>query len=183
MMSLLRSYSTVLRFVLLFFGAYFLLSALYLLYLKNFSSQEFYPDYITNLVARQSNFLLNSMNYHASLRIPEFGPGMLLTLNKEFSVRIIEGCNAISIMILFFSFVIAFAEGFKKTFLFLLNGIMLIYIVNVARIVLLAIILYKYPEYEKLLHGVVFPGIIYGLVFILWLIWVKILKPSPDAKN
>lgn len=176
MKSLLQKYSSVIRFVLLFFGTYFLLSALYLLYLKHFSSQEFYPDYITNLVAKQSTSLLNIMNYNTVLEVPEFGSGLLLTVKNAYSVRIIEGCNAISIIILFYSFVIAFAEGFKKTLLFLLAGTVLIYIVNIARIAILVVVLYKYPEYEKILHGVVFPGIIYGLVFLLWMIWVRMLK-------
>lgn len=175
MKSLLKKYSTVLRFVLLFFGTYFILSAFYLLYLKYFSSKEFYPDYISNLVAKQSNLILGVLKYDSVLAIPESGPGILLIVDNAYHVQITQGCNAISIMILFLSFVIAFTQGFKKTFFFLLSGIILIYLVNIARIVFLVIILYKFPQYEKLLHGVVFPGIIYGLVFILWMIWVKTL--------
>ena len=182
MKSLLYKYSSVLRFVLLFFGSYILLSTFYLFYLKHFSSPEFYTDYFTNLVAKQSNSLLNAMRFDTVLSIPESESGMLLTINNEYRVRIIEGCNAISIIILFLSFVIAFAEGFKKTFLFLLGGIVLIYIINIVRIAILVITLYKYPQYEKLLHGVVFPGIIYGLVFLLWMIWVKMLKSQENEK-
>jgi exosortase family protein XrtF len=44
---------------------------------------------------------------------------------------------------------------------------------NVIRIALIAIALYHYPEQEHLLHGVVFPLFIYGVVFLLWVIWVN----------
>lgn len=182
MKSLLKKYSTVLRFVLLFFGTYFLLSALYLLYLKAFSSQEFSSDYFTSLVAEQVNFLLQALKYDSFLGIPESGQGILLTIDSVFHIRIIEGCNAISVIILFLSFVFAFAQGVKKTIMFILAGMVLIYLVNIARIIILVIVLYKYPQYEKILHGVVFPGIIYGLVFLLWMVWVGMLKIERNEK-
>jgi exosortase family protein XrtF len=87
--------------------------------------------------------------------------------------RIVEGCNAISVIILFIAFVIAFKGDFKKTVLFVLAGSILIHLLNVVRIALIAIALYHYPQHEHLLHGVIFPLIIYGIVFLLWVIWVN----------
>jgi len=101
---------------------------------------------------------------------------MKLYVNNEFLARIVEGCNAASIIILFISFIIAFAEKFKKTALFLLAGGVLIYVVNIIRIAILTIMYYEYPQYQEILHSVVFPAIIYGMVFILWMIWVRMLS-------
>ena len=103
---------------------------------------------------------------------------MLLTIDNSYTVSIVEGCNSISVIILFVAFIVAFAENFKKTVLFILAGAVLIYIVNLLRIAILVVALYKYPQYENVLHSVVFPGIIYSLVFILWMIWVRMLKPN-----
>ena len=61
----------------------------------------------------------------------------------------------------------------KETLLFILLGSVLIHILNIARIALLCMALYSFPEYEHMLHGVVFPLIIYGIVFLLWVIWVN----------
>ena len=108
---------------------------------------------------------------------------MVLNMNGRYLASIIEGCNAISIIILFIAFIVAFAKGFKKTFFFIFVGSLLIYVVNVLRIVILAIALYHYPNQEKLLHGVVFPGIIYGMVFLLWMLWIKKLVPKNEAKD
>jgi exosortase family protein XrtF len=138
------------------------------------------PDIITHLVAKQSSDLINSLGYTARVVADPTNPTMQLFVEDKFLARIIEGCNAVSIIILFIAFVIAFAETIKKTLLFILAGAVLIYAVNILRIVILAITLYEYPEQKELLHGVVFPGFIYGMVFILWMIWIRMLKIVKD---
>ena len=47
--------------------------------------------------------------------------------NGKYFARIIEGCNAVSVIILFIAFVIAFSGKWKTTFLFALVGSLLIY--------------------------------------------------------
>src|SRR5690554_7241579 len=104
---------------------------------------------------------------------------MLLIIDNNYAVNIVEGCNAASVIILFVSFIISFAERFKKTFIFLLAGAVLIYVVNIIRIALLAIALYEFPDYQEVLHSVIFPAVIYGMVFILWIVWVRTLNAKP----
>ncbi len=159
-------------------GTYLILGILYSVYLKASEKGAYLPDYITNLVAKQSAAVLDSFGYSSVLIPDHLDEGMLLTIENKYTVSIVEGCNSISVIILFVAFVIAFAERFKKTFLFLLAGSVLIYIVNILRIAILVVALYKFPEYEKILHSVVFPGIIYSMVFILWMVWVRMLKPN-----
>ena len=171
-------YKSVIRFVVLFLGSYLLLSVLYSFYLKASASSGFFPDYFTNLVAHQSAAILDALGYNTVLFDNHARGGVYLTIKESYTVNIVEGCNSISVIILFVSFVIAFAEKFKKTFLFLLVGMVLIYIVNVARISLLVIALYKFPEYQEVLHSVIFPAVIYGMVFILWIAWVRMLNPK-----
>ncbi len=181
MKELFAKYKTVIRFVLLFIGSYLLLSVLYAIYLK-ISANGFYPpDYITNLVARQSNACVEGFGYQSVLSPDNLEEGVLLTIENKFTAVIVEGCNAVSVIILFVSFIIAFAERFKKTFLFILAGTVLIYVVNILRIAILVVATYKYPQHEDILHSVVFPGIIYSMVFILWMVWVWMLKPQKAA--
>lgn len=97
---------------------------------------------------------------------------MKLFINNKFVARIIEGCNSISIIILFVSFIIAYAGKIKTTFFYLIFGCVLIYIVNLMRIVILTVGLYHYPWRREILHSVIFPLIIYGLMFLLWMFWV-----------
>lgn len=153
-----------------------------MVYLNTSFTGNYYPDYITNLVANQSSELISSFGYDAEVLPHKTETSMKLYMNQVYLARIVEGCNAISIIILFVAFVISFAENFKKTFLFLFAGGALIYAVNIVRIAILAIAIYKYPEYTDTLHGVVFPAIIYGMVFLLWMIWVRML-PKTTLEN
>jgi exosortase family protein XrtF len=70
----------------------------------------------------------------------------------------VEGCNAVSVMILFV-FVFAFYKGKKLVFVIL--GLILLYIMNVLRIVGLNIDS-DYKEYGKTFHDYIFPAVIYG---------------------
>jgi exosortase family protein XrtF len=162
----------------LFLGTYLILSVLYGLYLNISQGSTYPPDVITNLVAKQSSDVISSFGYSARVIPDPKNPFMQLYVEGKFLARIIEGCNAVSIIILFISFVIAFSETIKKTVLFIFAGAALIYAVNILRIVILAISLYEFPEQKELLHGVVFPGLIYGMVFILWMIWIRSLKTA-----
>lgn len=178
MKELFKKYKIVVRFVVLFLGTYLVLSILYALYLKISINAGYFPDYFTNLVARQSAAVLESLGYNSYLTPHELEDGILLTIDNKYSVSIVEGCNSISVVILFVAFIIAFAENFKRTLLFLFAGAVLIYVVNILRIAILVVALYKYPGYENILHSVIFPGVIYSMVFILWMVWVRMLKPK-----
>lgn len=133
----------------------------------------YYPDYFTNLVAYQSEAIIDGMGYKTEVVPHPNEPSMKLFVNGSYLARVIEGCNSISVIILFISFIIAFSNTWKTTFFYVISGSVLIYIVNLLRIALMAIALFHYPEYKDVLHDVVFPGIIYGMVFLLWILWVN----------
>lgn len=152
---------------------YGVLSFVYKFYLQFSDGSKFYPDYMTHLVSLQSEALLNTFGYHVEVLPHPNEPSMKLFVNGKYLARIIEGCNAVSVIILFVSFIIAFSGKLKTTFLYLLSGSVLIYTVNLIRIVILSLGLYHYPEQSNFLHTVVFPGIIYGMVFLLWIFWVN----------
>ncbi len=152
---------------------YALLSVVNKLYLQYSDGSKFYPDFMTNLVSLQIETLLNSFGYQTQVVPHPDEPSMKLILNGKYLARIIEGCNAISVVILFLSFIVAFSGKLKATFFYILSGSVLIYAVNLLRIVILTLGLYHYPQYSNVLHTVIFPGIIYGMVFLLWIFWVN----------
>ena len=173
MRGLFIKYKLVIRFILTFLLVYIVLSVAYKFYLDLSNGSEYYPDFITNTVAHQSEDVLNSLGYKTQVVPHPDEPSMKLIIRDKYVARVVEGCNAISIIILFLSFVIAFSGTFKTTFLFILAGSTLIYVVNLIRIVILSIGLYHYPWRREVLHVVIFPAIIYGMVFLLWMFWVN----------
>lgn len=174
MLQLIRKYRTVLKFIIIFLGTYVVLSVIYSWYLNSFSSTIYYPDFITHLVARQSRAVISSLGYEAGITPALDFPSMDLTVNGYFVARIIEGCNAVSIIILFISFMLAFFGKLKNTLLYLFAGVVIIYVMNIVRIAVLSVGIYELPQYAHFLHEVIFPLIIYGTVFVLWVLWIRI---------
>ncbi|WP_316635246.1 exosortase family protein XrtF [uncultured Flavobacterium sp.] len=167
----LIQFKPFLIFIGTFFAAYIVLTFIYKFYLNSFGLND--VDGITKIVGRNVEQLMQLFNTDFKVDINRHNPWLDIWYNKKHMARIIEGCNAISVTILFVSFVVAFSGKFKPTFLFILLGIFLIYICNVARIAFLVVLVYNFPGYAHFLHGVFFPLVIYGMVFVLWVIWIN----------
>ena len=184
MKSLLVKYKSVIKFILTFLIVYGALTFSYKLYLTFSTGENYYPDYLTNLVAKQSVSLLETAGYKAEIFPYPTHAYQMLIVNDKYVAKIVEGCNSISVIILFLSFIVAFSGRFKATVIYILAGSVIIYVANLLRVVILSIGLYHYPWRSEVLHSVVFPAMIYGMVFLLWMIWVKRYKKInlQDAK-
>lgn len=180
-MGVLRKNRPFFLFLIRFAVGYVVLSGLYWLYLGRFDAAHHEPDGMTYVVAHQAQLLAGSS---ASIAPHPSEASYRFFIHGKSVVRIVEGCNGISVMILFAAFTIAFASTFKRTLVFTLVGVAVIHILNIVRIALLALGFYHYPEYGDLLHEVFFPLFIYGVVFGLWLLWVfKFSGYAAKAKN
>lgn len=175
-MKALRPYYPVFKFVATFGAIYLFLSLIYYGYLQQDYSNYNYPDPASSQVAYQTQQSLILFGYDARISNSSGHPSVYMYINNKAVYRVIEGCNGISVMILFVAFVLAFAKTWKKTMMFIILGLLFIHIVNVMRLVLLAIIKYRWPEYNHISHEIVFPAIIYGSVILLWVYWIK--KPK-----
>ena len=173
MRELLAKYKLVIKFIVTFLLVYGALTLGYFIYLKFSDGSKFYPDYMTNLVAQQTNTLINSLGYESQVVPHPKEPSMKVIINRKFVARVIEGCNAVSVINLFLAFIIAFAGKFRSTLLYCFAGSIIIYAFNLIRIVILSIGLYHYPWRREILHEIIFPMLIYGTVFLLWMVWVN----------
>ena len=174
----LVQFKPFLIFIGTFFSAYIVLTLIYRFYLNSFAAND--VDGLTTIVSHNVEKLMQLFNCDIIIKKSVLHPYYEVWYNGKFTIRVIEGCNAISVIILFVSFIIAFYGKFKTTLLFIVMGSVLIYIMNVIRIAFLTVLLFYFSENEHVLHGVLFPLIIYGLVFVLWLFWVN--KFSKYAK-
>lgn len=180
-MSLLQKNRPFFIFLLKFGVSYLLLSAMYWLYLNQFDASKNEPDGITYLVAWQSRDVVLLLGQTASIAPHDKEASYRFMIEGKRVARIVEGCNAVSVMILFTAFIIAFSSTLKRTLLFIFSGIAVIHILNIVRVALLGLGYYHYPQYKDILHDIVFPLFIYGVVFLLWIIWVQ--KFSGNAKR
>jgi exosortase family protein XrtF len=181
MFELIKQYKPFLIFLLGFFGSYLILVGLYKVYLSQYDVSKFEPDGMTTVVSEQANWLTNLFGERSRIEQSALEPAYNAFINQKQVARIIEGCNALSVMILFSSFIIGFRGPIKNTLWYILFGVFLIHIFNVLRISLITLGLFYFPEHRKLLHDYLFPLFIYGVVFLLWLLWVN--KFSYHAKK
>lgn len=173
----------VIYFLLRFFVSYFLLTGVYQLYIQR--SQQKSPEYqccgITNLVSKQVESVGNFLGFNIVTKQNPDELSQQIFLDDQVVAQIVEGCNAVSVIILYIAFIIAFKGSFRNTILFVIIGSFLIYALNILRIVLISWGLYKYPQYGDLLHQILFPAIIYGFTLLLWIIWVKYFAVNSNS--
>ena len=175
----------IIKFLLKFFITYFLLLGIYSFYLKQTQQKEgvFSCAPITKTVALQTQQLAHFLGYKSKTFQHESELSMKFYVSDVYASRIVEGCNSISIIILFLTFIIAFSGSLKATLIYGVLGSIIIYIMNIIRILILSMLMYKYPEYQYFLHSLLFPAIIYGTTFLLWIVWVNKFSHLKKIKN
>jgi exosortase family protein XrtF len=171
----LNKYKNITVFLIKFFGTYFILFAIYAAYLNSSQNKEegFQCSSLTTQVANQTVSFLNAFGYNVTSVQHEAEMSVKLLVCNRYVARVIEGCNSISIIILFLGFIISFAGPWKATIIYIITGSAIIYIINILRIAFLTMMLYKFPNEQMILHNLIFPAIIYGTTFMLWVIWVQ----------
>jgi exosortase family protein XrtF len=166
-------YRPFLLFLVKFIFSYLVLTIIYQYYLNQFDLKNNEVDGFTKLVSTQVEQVLLFFNGNVHIELHPTQPCYKFYYNGKYISRIIEGCNALSVIILFISFVIAFSGKLKNTIYFIIFGSIIIHFLNITRIALLMVAFYNFPEANFILHDILFPLVIYGTVFILWIIWVN----------
>src|SRR6478752_10305733 len=112
----LIQYKPFLLFLAKFLISYLVLTFIYKSYLNQFNQAV---DGFTQLVAQQSTRVLQLLDRDAAVILENAPLHIKFFYHNIYIVRIIEGCNALSIMILFTAFIIAFTGKFKQTVLYI----------------------------------------------------------------
>ena len=86
---------------------------------------------------------------------------------------IADGCNALELYALYFGFLMSFPSPFKRKIIFTVVGIVLMFIANVFRLTALAIMNMHRINAVDMAHHYVFKIVIYGLIFGLWVLFIK----------
>lgn len=104
--------------------------------------------------------------------------GRVMGLNEFPGVEIVDGCNGITAIGLFIGFIYAYPGEWKNKLSFSLLGVCLIYLVNLLRIILLALTQAYYPAFFDFMHDYSITTIFYLFIFLLWMIWVNYSESS-----
>jgi exosortase family protein XrtF len=96
-----------------------------------------------------------------------------LWLNGKKVVGIADGCNALELYVLYIGFLFAYPVGIKRTGLFILAGVPLIYIANIVRLAVLAYMNMHRISAVSIAHHYVFKLVVYALIFGLWVLFIR----------
>lgn len=161
--------------MLKFVGLYIVLNTLYGLWISSYTP---FPDPLTKVVTRNAAAMISVAQDNVSVGAAVNSPNVPIQQNGKTVVSVYEGCNSLNVMIVFLSFVISYTGTLKKTLLFGLFGIVLIYFANLGRVSLLYFIAKYYPHSLYFFHKYLFTGLLYVLVFVLWYFWVRRIWPK-----
>ncbi len=156
------------RFVAAFIIKGFTLYIVWFLLYDNWLLKDGLVDHflIQHLVDATS-FILNSIGYQTFQYADAVG------IDGTHGVLIGAPCNGLDLFALFTGFIIIFPGKMTYKIIFIPIGLLVIHILNILRLVSLALVVLYSPNSLDFNHKYTFTVIIYGIVFLLWMLWVK----------
>jgi exosortase family protein XrtF len=157
----------------------FLASAFFLLLLWVLLT-SFFPSVVAdmhyNIIRPQADisaFFLRLFGYVVDQDYMVNGCEARLVFAGGGSLCIGSGCSGLELFILFFGFILLMRGRLKDKLWFIPLGFAAILLLNIIRIILLAVIFYHTPQYLDFNHKYTFVIIVYGAIFGLWVLWVN----------
>jgi len=164
-----------LRFIIGTVGSYLVWFILYEFLLKPNGRID---HILTENISIVTCYLLNLGGYDSYYTIGKKLGETYIFLNDDIlpTVRIGAACNGLEMLVIF-SFFIAWYPGNKYVKLgFIGAGLLLIHSLNILRNFVLTILAINRSIYFELFHRYIFIFLIYGTIFILWMIWANYLS-------
>lgn len=157
-------------FLIKFLGLYLSLNLLYGIYVTHYSPR---PDPITRMITHHSAALLSISGWKSVVVDHPTKPTSAIVYRSKPIVTVYEGCNSLNVMIVFVVFLFSFGKLTKALSWFVPVGLAVIYLINILRIDFLFLVSLKLPHFWYFTHKYLFTAIIYFVVFLLWLVWLK----------
>jgi exosortase family protein XrtF len=158
------------RFFILAFALYFVWYLTHELVIKPYTAID---EKLISLIVSNSADFLKALGFN-TYQSYEDKDMQLVGVDGAHPVWIGAPCNALTLFMFFTLFIMAFPGSIKKKLWFIPMGIIIIHIANVLRVSALALISFYAPTYLEFNHTYTFTIIVYGIIFLLWMWWVKI---------
>lgn len=114
-----------------------------------------------------TQFFLNAFGYETFQYADSVG------VDGTHGVLIGAPCNGMALFALFTGFILIFPGKIKHKLFFIPVGLLIIHILNIIRLVGLAMIVVYFPKSLEFNHKYTFTFIVYAVVFLMWVIWIK----------
>jgi exosortase family protein XrtF len=101
------------------------------------------------------------------------GADRLIGIDGSSGLWIGDSCNGITLFAVFAGFILAFPGNAKSKLWYIPLGIVSIHLMNVVRIIVLAILDLHSRAWTEFNHTYTFTMIVYGYIFFLWIYWIN----------
>lgn len=157
--------SEVGKFLLKVIGIYLCWYAIYELWLLPDGSLD---EWLTINIVSVSAGILEIAGYEF------YASGRLIGVGESAGIYLADGCSGIAAIGLFIGFVVAYPGKWIPRISFIATGIGVIYLVNIIRIVILAITQAHWPSIFDITHDYSTTAIFYLVIFVLWMVWANL---------
>ena len=125
---------------------------------------------VIEIILHHCAFLLDLFEFNV-----EIDPvNRILRLRNTSGVEIGEPCIGFEVTALFTALIISFKGSLTKKIWFIPLGVLVIYILNLIRISVLALLVTINPEIWELNHKFIFTIIVYSFIFMMWRYWLQL---------
>jgi len=166
----IKEFKPTILFLVKFVGIYVVGNFLYGLYVTAYEPS---PDPATRWVTDQSAVVLTVCGWPTEAEDSVNKPTTHLKYKSKNVLAVFEGCNGINTIIIFIAFLIAFGPLSTNLLWFIPVGLLVIHLVNLGRIALLFWVVVYHPDYMYFMHKYFFTAILYVVIFMLWVWWVR----------
>ncbi len=87
------------------------------------------------------------------------------------ALRVVEGCDGITVFVLIVAAILAFQRPLKARFVGILIFVPVLFIINLGRLVVLSAIRFYYPEHFAWVHVYLFQPVMIFVTFACFVIW------------
>ncbi len=86
-------------------------------------------------------------------------------------IRVGASCNGLELLALFTIFIVCYPGNWRYKIPFILIGNLSIHLLNIFRNYILTLMAIHKSQYFELFHRYVFVFVVYGFIFLLWMLW------------
>ena len=163
------------RFIITAGSLYFLLYLIYQFVVKRYT---YYDQAFIGFIINSADVVLMDIGYK-TFKVLQDHDYQVIGIDGSNGVWVGSNCNAITLFTLFAVFIIAYPGNQKHKFWFVPLGIIIIHVINILRVVALAMIANAYPHYLNFNHPFTFTFLVYSFIFGLWMLWVNKFASEP----
>ena len=123
--------------------------------------------FLTGLVIQGTVIGLDLLRYDA------YGQGNLVYIDDQPVVLVADNCNGLELFALYVGFLLCFPGKWKYKAIFIPVGLLVIFLVNVIREVILSLNYKFFQETFDFNHKYTYVFAVYIVIFLIWRFWLK----------